>query len=88
MFSSSATVYGENKVPFVETMVLLPATNPYGHTKAINERILMDVANVNPDWSVALLRYFNPVGAHPSGLIGKCLPVRPTISCPISPRSQ
>ena len=71
VFSSSATVYGENKVPFVETMVLLPATNPYGHTKAINERILMDVANVNPDWSVALLRYFNPVGAHPSGLIGE-----------------
>ena len=58
-------------MPFVETMVLLPATNPYGHTKAINERILMDVANVNPDWSVALLRYFNPVGAHPSGLIGE-----------------
>ena len=71
VFSSSATVYGENKVPFVETMPLLPATNPYGATKAISERILTDVAKANPNWSVALLRYFNPVGAHESGLIGE-----------------
>jgi len=71
VFSSSATVYGENKVPFVETMVLLPTTNPYGETKAISERILMDVAKVNPNFSVSLLRYFNPVGAHESGLIGE-----------------
>lgn len=71
VFSSSATVYGENEVPFVETMQLLPTTNPYGETKAISERILMDVAQANPDWSVALLRYFNPVGAHESGLIGE-----------------
>ena len=71
VFSSSATVYGEGEVPFVETMPLLPTTNPYGETKAISERILADVAKANPDWSVALLRYFNPVGAHESGLIGE-----------------
>ena len=71
VFSSSATVYGENEVPFVETMPLLPTTNPYGETKAISERILTDVARVNPDFSVSLLRYFNPVGAHESGLIGE-----------------
>ena len=71
VFSSSATVYGENKVPFIETMDLLPTTNPYGETKAISERILMDVAKVNPNFSVSLLRYFNPVGAHKSGLIGE-----------------
>ncbi len=71
VFSSSATVYGENQVPFIETMPLLPPTNPYGATKAMSERILTDVATANPDWSLALLRYFNPVGAHPSGLIGE-----------------
>jgi UDP-glucose 4-epimerase len=71
VFSSSATVYGENEVPFIETMPLLPTTNPYGETKAMSERILTDVAKANPDWSVALLRYFNPVGAHESGLIGE-----------------
>ena len=71
VFSSSATVYGENQVPFVETMDLLPTTNPYGETKAISERILMDVAKANPNFSVSLLRYFNPVGAHESGLIGE-----------------
>jgi UDP-glucose 4-epimerase len=58
VFSSSATVYGENKVPFVETMDLLPTTNPYGETKVISERILTDIVNANSDWSVALLRYF------------------------------
>ncbi len=71
VFSSSATVYGENKVPFVETMDLLPTTNPYGETKAISERILADTAKANPEFSVSLLRYFNPVGAHMSGLIGE-----------------
>ena len=71
VFSSSATVYGENKVPFVETMDLLPTTNPYGETKAISERILIHVVKANPDFSVSLLRYFNPVGAHESGLIGE-----------------
>lgn len=71
VFSSSATVYGENEVPFVETIKLLPTTNPYGETKAMNERILTDIVKANPDWSVTLLRYFNPVGAHDSGLIGE-----------------
>ena len=71
VFSSSATVYGENAIPFVETMDLLPTTNPYGETKVMSERILKDVANVEPDWSVALLRYFNPIGAHESGRIGE-----------------
>lgn len=71
VFSSSATVYGDNKVPFVETMELLPTTNPYGETKTMSERILTDIAKANPEFSVALLRYFNPVGAHQSGLIGE-----------------
>lgn len=72
VFSSSATVYGENTiVPFKETMDLLPTTNPYGETKAMSERILADVAKENLDFSVSILRYFNPVGAHESGLIGE-----------------
>ena len=71
VFTSSATVYGDNKAPFVETMPLMPATNPYGETKVISEKILSDTAAANPGFSVALLRYFNPVGAHESGLIGE-----------------
>jgi UDP-glucose 4-epimerase len=71
VFSSSATVYGDNTVPFVETMDLLPTTNPYGETKAMSERILTDIADANPAFSVSILRYFNPVGAHESGLIGE-----------------
>ncbi len=71
VFSSSATVYGDNKVPFVETMDLLPTTNPYGETKAMSERILTDIANANPAFSFSILRYFNPVGAHESGQIGE-----------------
>lgn len=71
VFSSSATVYGDNVVPFVETMDLLTTTNPYGETKAMSERILTDIAKANPAFSVSLLRYFNPVGAHDSGLIGE-----------------
>ena len=71
VFSSSATVYGDNQAPFVETMPLLPATNPYGETKVISEKILSDTAKANPGFSVALLRYFNPIGAHESGLIGE-----------------
>jgi UDP-glucose 4-epimerase len=71
IFSSSATVYGVNIAPFVETMDLLPTTNPYGETKAMSERILTDIAKASPEFSVALLRYFNPVGAHESGLIGE-----------------
>ena len=71
VFSSSATVYGANPPPLREDMALLPTTNPYGETKVISERILMDTAAANPGFSVALLRYFNPVGAHSSGLIGE-----------------
>ena len=71
VFSSSAAVYGDNQVPFVETMDLLPTTNPYGETKAMSERILTDIAKANPAFSVSILRYFNPIGAHESGLIGE-----------------
>lgn len=71
VFSSSATVYGDNTVPFVESMNLLPTTNPYGETKVISERILTDIAKANPEFSVSILRYFNPIGAHESGLIGE-----------------
>lgn len=71
VFSSSATVYGDNQVPFLETMELRPRTNPYGETKAMCEKILSDTAQRHPEMAVALLRYFNPVGAHESGLIGE-----------------
>lgn len=72
VFSSSATVYGsENKVPFSEDMKAGTTTNPYGTTKLFIERILQDVYASDNDWSVVLLRYFNPVGAHESGLIGE-----------------
>jgi UDP-glucose 4-epimerase len=71
VFSSSATVYGDNQVPFTEDMALLPTTNPYGETKKMSERIITDFAKTMPDFSVALLRYFNPIGAHPSGTIGE-----------------
>ncbi|WP_339215185.1 UDP-glucose 4-epimerase GalE [Solibacillus sp. FSL W8-0372] len=71
VFSSSATVYGDNQVPFDETMPLLPTTNPYGETKTMCERILTDFVQVNKEFEVTLLRYFNPIGAHPSGEIGE-----------------
>lgn len=71
VFSSSATVYGIPKtVPLVEGMPT-SCTNPYGWTKLMNEQILTDYANVEKDLSVVLLRYFNPIGAHPSGRIGE-----------------
>ncbi|MBR6336369.1 MAG: UDP-glucose 4-epimerase GalE [Ruminococcus sp.] len=72
VFSSSATVYGnENPVPYVETMPTHTSTNPYGFTKVMIEQILKDVAVADSEWSIALLRYFNPIGAHSSGLIGE-----------------
>ncbi|MBR3368774.1 UDP-glucose 4-epimerase GalE [Candidatus Saccharibacteria bacterium] len=73
VFSSSATVYGEQEeIEFVETMGTgRGITNPYGQTKFMIEQILKDVAKSNPDFSVTILRYFNPVGAHKSGLIGE-----------------
>ncbi|MBS7344076.1 MAG: UDP-glucose 4-epimerase GalE [Caryophanon sp.] len=71
VFSSSATVYGDNASPLTENMMLLPTTNPYGETKAMCERILHDISIANPQMQISLLRYFNPVGAHESGLIGE-----------------
>lgn len=72
VFSSSATVYGDRApVPYVEDYEPLDATNPYGRTKVMLERILVDMAAAAPDWRVGILRYFNPVGAHPSGEIGE-----------------
>jgi len=71
VFSSSATVYGASApVPMTEDLPT-SATNPYGWTKVMIEQILRDVAVARPDWRIALLRYFNPVGAHPSGTIGE-----------------
>ena len=71
VFSSSATVYGANApVPMTEDLPT-SATNPYGWTKVMQEQILRDVAAADPHWRIALLRYFNPVGAHPSGTIGE-----------------
>jgi UDP-glucose 4-epimerase len=71
VFSSSTTVYGENEdVPYSEDAPLKPV-NPYGKTKLIVEEMFRDVAKSDPTWRIALLRYFNPIGAHPSGLIGE-----------------
>ncbi|MBQ4465477.1 MAG: UDP-glucose 4-epimerase GalE [Oscillospiraceae bacterium] len=71
VFSSSATVYGmNNPVPYVEDMPT-SATNPYGYTKVMIEQILHDVCNADPEFRVVALRYFNPIGAHKSGLIGE-----------------
>lgn len=71
VFSSSATVYGNQPSPLHEDMELKPTTNPYGETKVMSERILIDTSKVNDKFGVVLLRYFNPVGAHESGLIGE-----------------
>ncbi len=72
VFSSSATVYGDPaELPLKETTELHPTTNPYGATKVMQENILKDLFTSDNEWTVALLRYFNPVGAHESGLIGE-----------------
>ena len=72
VFSSSATVYGDPaSVPITEDFPLRACTNPYGRTKAMIEDILRDLHRADSTWNVALLRYFNPVGAHPSGRIGE-----------------
>lgn len=71
VFSSSATVYGDpHQVPIREDFPL-SATNPYGRSKLMIEEVLCDVARADPAWRIALLRYFNPVGAHASGMIGE-----------------
>lgn len=72
IFSSSATVYtADNEMPLRETSKTGGCTNPYGWTKYMTEQILSDLAHADPAWSVTLLRYFNPVGAHESGKIGE-----------------
>lgn len=71
IFSSSATVYGDGVSPLRETDALLPTTNPYGETKLMGERIITDYAKNKPNFAAALLRYFSPIGAHESGLIGE-----------------
>jgi UDP-glucose 4-epimerase len=71
VFSSSATVYGDTDIiPYTEDLPLQPM-NPYGRTKAAVEWMLTDLYHSQPGWSISILRYFNPVGAHPSGLIGE-----------------
>ena len=72
IFSSSATVYGDSAfVPITEECPKGQCTNPYGWTKSMLEQILMDIQKADPEWNVVLLRYFNPIGAHKSGMIGE-----------------
>ncbi|MBO4600260.1 MAG: UDP-glucose 4-epimerase GalE, partial [Bacteroidales bacterium] len=72
IFSSSATVYGDPaEIPITEKCPKGQCTNPYGWTKSMLEQVLMDMQYADPEWNVVLLRYFNPVGAHPSGRIGE-----------------
>jgi len=72
IFSSSATVYGNPaEIPITENCPKGQITNPYGQTKSMLEQVLMDLQKSDPEWNVVLLRYFNPIGAHPSGLIGE-----------------
>ena len=71
VFSSSATVYGDPKEVPIKENFPLGTTNPYGRTKHMIEEILKDLHNSDPAWNISLLRYFNPVGAHPSGKIGE-----------------
>ena len=71
VFSSSATVYGQARAMPIREDEPLTATNPYGQTKLMGENILRDLEQSDPAWRVALLRYFNPVGAHPGGTIGE-----------------
>jgi UDP-glucose 4-epimerase len=71
VFSSSATVYGENNPSPLDETMPTSATNPYGQTKLMIENILFDLARSDEQWSIACLRYFNPIGAHESGLIGE-----------------
>ncbi len=72
IFSSSATVYtADNEMPLRETSRTGGCTNPYGWTKYMTEQILSGIAHADPEWSIVLLRYFNPIGAHESGRIGE-----------------
>ena len=72
IFSSSATVYGDPAmIPITEECPKGKCTNPYGQTKSMLEEVMIDVQKADPEWNVVLLRYFNPIGAHKSGLIGE-----------------
>jgi len=72
IFSSSATVYGDPaEIPITENCPKGVCTNPYGWTKSMLEQVMSDMQKADPEWNVVLLRYFNPVGAHPSGTIGE-----------------
>lgn len=72
IFSSSATVYGEDApVPYIETLPRGKTSNPYGTSKSMVEQVLTDLHKADPEWSIVLLRYFNPIGAHVSGLMGE-----------------
>lgn len=72
IFSSSATVYGDQpQIPYVESFPTGTPASPYGRSKLMVEQIMQDLQRADPQWSVTLLRYFNPVGAHPSGLMGE-----------------
>ena len=82
IFSSSATVYGPQDVMPINEEAALSATNPYGRTKLFIEYILKDLYNADNEWNIALLRYFNPVGAHQSGLIGEDPNGIPNNLCP------
>ncbi|MFV0379959.1 MAG: UDP-glucose 4-epimerase GalE [Anaerorhabdus sp.] len=72
IYSSSATVYGDSKIqPITEDCVKGKCTNPYGWTKSMQEQMLEDISFADKDWSIIILRYFNPIGAHSSGLLGE-----------------
>ena len=72
IFSSSATVYGNpQEIPITENCPKGVCTNPYGWTKSMLEQVFMDIQKADPEWNVILLRYFNPIGAHKSGLMGE-----------------
>jgi UDP-glucose 4-epimerase len=84
IFSSSATVYGEPEtLPVNEEDSAINATNPYGMTKVINERILQDTAAGDDSWEITILRYSNPIGAHPSGTIGEAPHGKPNNIMPV-----
>ncbi len=83
VFSSSATVYGESKILPIPESAPLSASNPYGRSKLIIEDMLRDLSSSDNRWHIALLRYFNPVGAHPSGLIGEDPKGRPNNLFPV-----
>ena len=88
VFSSSATVYGDSSEPPWNEHAPTSPTNPYGQSKLMVDQIMADVSVSDTAWSMTSLRYFNPVGAHPSGLMGKIHRAFPTISCPFLRKLQ